>query len=111
MLRRILGWLGYIVAAIAVVIVVFIIFFDWNWLRHPIERAVTEKTGRALVINGNLNVKLGWPLTRIQVADVTFANPAWARQPLMFTVKRMDGGIRLPELFRRQFWLSTVRLA
>ncbi|BBP04139.1 hypothetical protein TPL01_30840 [Sulfuriferula plumbiphila] len=110
MLRRILGWLGYIVAAIAVVIVVFIIFFDWNWLRHPIERAVTEKTGRALIINGNLNVKLGWPLTRIQVADVTFANPAWARQPLMFTVKRMDGDISLPQLLRRHYGVSTVRL-
>jgi len=110
MSRRILRWLGYILAAIAIIVVVLVIFFDWNWLRHPIERVVTEKTGRALVINGNLNVKLGWPVTRVQVTDITFANPAWAKQPLMFTIKRVDGGIRLPELFRRQFWLSTVRL-
>lgn len=110
MLRRTLRWLGYIVAAIAVVIVVLVIFFDWNWLRHPIERVVIEKTGRALIINGNLNVKLGWPVTRIQVADVAFANPAWAKQPLMFTVKRMDGDISLPQLFKRHFRVFTVRL-
>ena len=110
MLRRTLRWLSYIMATIVVVIVILIIFFDWNWLRHPIERAVTEKTGRTLVINGNLNVKLGWPLTRIQVADVTFANPVWAKQPLMFTVKRMDGDINLPQLFKRHFRVSTVRL-
>ncbi|HUW28764.1 MAG TPA: AsmA family protein [Sulfuriferula sp.] len=90
--------------------VILVAFFDWNWLRHPIERAVTEKTGRALVINGNFNVKLGWPLTRIQAADVTFANPAWAKQPLMFTVKRMDGDISLPQLFKRHFRVPTVRL-
>jgi AsmA family protein len=110
MLRRTLRWLGYIMAAIAVVIVVLVIFFDWNWLRHPIERVVTEKTGRALIINGNLNVKLGWPLTQIQVADVTFANPAWAKQPLMFTVKRMDGDISLSQLFKRHFGVTTVSL-
>jgi len=110
MLRRILRWLGYLLAAITITIVLLILFFDWNWLRHPIERAVTEKTGRALTINGNLDVKLGWPVTRVQVTDITFANPAWARQPLMFSIKRVDGGIRLPQLFERQFWLSTVRL-
>ncbi|MES2366546.1 MAG: AsmA family protein [Pseudomonadota bacterium] len=103
-------WLGYLLAAIIVIIVLFVLFFDWNWLRHPIERAVTDKTGRALTIRGNLHVKLGWPVTRIQVTDITFANPAWAQQPLMFSVKRLDGGIRLPELFERQFWLSTVKL-
>lgn len=103
-------WLGYLLAAIIVIIVLFMLFFDWNWLRHPIERAVTDKTGRALTINGNLDVKLGWPVTRIQVTDITFANPAWAQQPLMFSVKRVDGGIRLPQLFERQFWLSTVKL-
>lgn len=110
MLRRTLKWLGYIVAVLVLAIVLLVIFFDWNWLRHPIERAVTEKTGRALIINGNLNVKLGWPLTRIQVADITFANPAWARQPLMFTVKRMEGDINLPQLFKRHYGVSTVRL-
>ena len=110
MLRRTLKWLGYIVAVLVLAIVLLVIFFDWNWLRHPIERAVTEKTGRALIINGNLNVKLGWPLTRIQVADITFANPAWARQPLMFTVKRMEGDINLAQLFKRHYGVSTVRL-
>ncbi|MHB1246338.1 MAG: AsmA family protein [Sulfuriferula sp.] len=110
MLRRIMKWLGYLLAAIIVIIVLFMLFFDWNWLRHPIERAVTDKTGRALTINGNLDVKLGWPITRVQVTDITFANPAWAKQPLMFSVKRVDGGIRLPQLFERQFWLSTVKL-
>lgn len=110
MLPRVAKWLAYIVAAMAILILVLVIFFDWNWLRHPVERFVTEKTGRALIINGNLSVKLGWPSTRIQVADVSFANPAWSKQPLMLTVKRMDGDINLPALLKRHFNVFTVNL-
>ncbi len=110
MLRRILRWLVYFLAAISITLILLVLFFDWNWLRHPVERMVTEKTGRALTINGNLDVKLGWPVTRIEVTDITFANPAWASQPLMFNIKRVDGGIRLPDLFENQFRLSTVKL-
>lgn len=110
MFRHIMRWLSYIMAAIALAIILLVIFFDWNWLRHPIERIVTEKTGRALIIKGNLNVKLGWRITQIQVADVSFANPAWAKQPLMFTVKRMNGDISLSQLFKRHFRVFTVSL-
>lgn len=110
MLRRTTRWLAYILAATALVSVVFIIMFDWNWLRQPIERAVTEQTGRTLEINGDLNVRLGWPLTQIQVAEVTFANPAWAKQPLMFAIKQIEADIVVPQLFKRHFVLSAVRL-
>lgn len=109
-MRRSVKWLAYVMAGLAALVALLVIFFDWNWLRHPIERMVTDKTGRALVINGNLNVKLGWPMTRIQVADVTFANPDWCKQPQMFTVKRMDGDISLPQLFRHHFTIGTIRL-
>ena len=110
LLPRVAKGLAYIGAAMAILILMLVIFFDWNWLRHPVERFVTEKTGRALIINGNLSVKLGWPSTRIQVADVSFANPAWSKQPLMFTVKRMDGDINLPALLKRNFNVFTVNL-
>ncbi|BBP01337.1 hypothetical protein SFSGTM_20450 [Sulfuriferula nivalis] len=97
-------------AALAVTTLILVIFFDWNWLRHPIERFVAEKTGRALIINGNLNIKLGWPLARIQATDISFANPDWAKQPLMFTVKQIDGKVSLPELFKRHVSVLTLNL-
>ena len=108
--RPILKGLGYGFATLIVVLALVLIVFDWNWLRHPIERVISENTGRALVIKGDLKVKLGWPLTRIQVTDVSFANPAWAQQPLMFTVKRIDGGINLLQLFKRHYLVSGVTL-
>ncbi len=110
MLRHTLAWLIYIVAFLVLAIILLAFFFDWDWLRHPIEHEVTEKTGRTLAINGNLNVELGWPLTKIQVAGVTFANPAWAKQPLMFTIRRMEVDINLPQVFKGYFGVSTVKL-
>ncbi|MHB1678508.1 MAG: AsmA family protein [Sulfuriferula sp.] len=110
MAHRTLKRLGYGLGTLALLIIIFIFFFDWNWLRHPIERMVAKKTGRALIIKGNLNVKLGWPLTWVQVADITFANPAWAGQPQMLTVKRIDSSISMARLFKREIWLPTVRL-
>lgn len=110
MANRTLKRLGYIVGTLALLLIFLILFFDWNWLRHPIERLVKNKTGRTLVIKGNLNVILGWPLTRIQVGTMTFANPAWAAQPLMLSVKRIDGSINLAQLFKHRVWLPSVRL-
>ncbi len=102
--------LSYGLATLIVVLTLVLIVFDWNWLRHPIERMISENTGRALVIKGDLKIKLGWPLTRIQVSDVSFANPAWAQQPLMFTVRRIDGEINLLQLFKRHYQVSGVTL-
>ncbi|MDA8329308.1 MAG: AsmA family protein [Betaproteobacteria bacterium] len=110
MSHRSLKWSMSALAAILMIIAAVLVFFDWNWLRHPIEHLVTEKTGRTLTIKGNIHVKLGWPLAQIQVSDVTFANPAWASQPLMFTLKRLDGSISLSQLLERHIWLPTVRL-
>ena len=107
---RWLKWLAYSAATLTVLLVLVLIFFDWNWLRQPIERVVSEKTGRELIIKGDLKVKLGWPFARIQVADVSFANPAWASQPLMFKVSQIRADISLSELFKRHYLVSAVVL-
>lgn len=110
MTHRALKKVAYGLGALFLIVVLFAVFFDWNWLRRPIERFVTDKTGRTLLIKGNLNVQLGWPIIRFQVGDVTFANPRWAAQPLMLSVKRIDSGINLARLFDREVLIPNVRL-
>lgn len=110
MLHRTLKRLGYSLAIMAILVALLLAFFNWNWLRHPIGQVIMEKTGRAFVINGNLNVKLGWPLIQIEMHDVTFANPAWAKQPLMFTLQRINASLSLPQLLKHQIWMPMVRL-
>ena len=79
-LLRPIKWLVGIVSALLVLAVLFIAIFGWNWLRAPIERMTLDKTGRELVISGDVTVKFAWPLPRIQGNAVRFANPAWAKE-------------------------------
>ena len=84
--------------------------FDWNWLRGPIERATQAATGRALAINGDLDVKLRWPVSRVRVGGIAFANPSWAAQPQMLTADAVDFEIDVAQLFRKAIVLPQVQL-
>lgn len=90
--------------------VLWVTLFGWNWLRHPIEHATMERTGRAMAIKGNLEVTLGWPLPRLRAERVTFANPPWAADPQMIVADAVEITIALPALLGRHIVLSEVRL-
>ena len=107
---RFFKWAAGLFVAPVLLIVLFIAIFGWNWLRGPIERMTLEKTGRELAIRGDLKIKFGWPLPRIHVDMVTFANPSWARENLMVSVDAAEITIDLPQLFRRNMVLREVRL-
>ncbi|MCK9389459.1 MAG: AsmA family protein [Sulfuritalea sp.] len=108
-LLRSLKWIAGILLALVVLAVLFIAIFGWNWLRAPIERMATEKTGRVLAINGELSLKPGWPLPRVQAESVTFANPDWATEKQMVTADRVEITIDLPQLLRQNIVLPEVR--
>ncbi len=107
---RLIQWTAGLLVAPVLLIVVLIAIFGWNWLRGPIERMTLEKTGRELAINGDLRIKFGWPLPRIQAGMVTFANPAWAREKQMVAADEVEITINLPQLFRKNIVLQEVRL-
>jgi len=109
-LPRSLKWIAGVFLAPIVLAVLFIAIFGWNWLRGPIERMTTEKTGRVLAINGELKVKFGWPLPRIHAGAVTFANPGWAREKQMVAADAVEIAIDLPQLLRQNIVLPEVRL-
>ena len=98
------------VGATGLLVVLFILLFDWNWLRGPIERKALEKTGRELKINGDLSVKLRWPVPRLRIERLTFANPSWASQPRMVSAEAVEVSLSIPELFRRNYVLTEVTL-
>jgi uncharacterized protein involved in outer membrane biogenesis len=79
-----------------------------NWAREPIAWLVQHQTGRALQIQGDLHLGLGWPLLRVQAQGVRFANPAWAQQPQMLEVDHADLQLDLPALLRGHLVLPTV---
>lgn len=95
--------------ALLLALVVFVLVFDWNWIKGPLERTVSERTGREFRIAGNLDVDFGWP-TRVQAERVSFANPAWAAEPLMLQVERADIAIELWPLLSKRVVIPHARL-
>ncbi|MDP1637130.1 MAG: AsmA family protein [Candidatus Nitrotoga sp.] len=109
-LRTLLKWVGGFLLVITLLIVLIIAFFNWNWLRGPIERMATEKTGRQLVINGDLSAHLAWPHPSFRAERITFANPPWAKEKQMVAVDGVEFTIDLPALLMKNVVLPEVRL-
>ncbi len=109
-LPRSLKWTVGIPLALVVSATLFIALFGWNWLRAPVERMTLDRTGRELVIGGDIGIDFAWPRPRLQAAAVTFANPAWASEKQMVAADAVEVTIDLPELFRRRIVFPEVRL-
>ena len=109
-LPHFLKWVGGCLLVIILLIVLIIAFFNWNWLRGPIERMATEKTGRQLVINGDLSAHLAWPRPLFRAEHITFANPPWAKEKQMVAVDGVEFTIDLSELLMKNVVLPEVRL-
>jgi AsmA protein len=108
-----LRWLKWIVGSLFAPIalaVLFISVFGWNWLRAPIERVTLEKTGRVLVIGGDIEIDLAWPLPRIRSGAVSFSNPSWATEKQMVSAAAATVSIDLPQLLQRNLVFPEVRL-
>ena len=72
-MRAALKWTVWLVLGLLVVLALFIVF-GMNVLRGPIERAVTEATGRELRIEGGLRPAWNWVYPRFRAEGVSFRN-------------------------------------
>jgi len=96
-------WIG-----VAVMLVALVLLFDWDWLRHPLERVVSRKTQREFRIS-HLGVKLGLTPT-IRMKDVHFANAAWAGGEPMAKVGRLEFSLSLRDAFEGRILIPRVAL-
>jgi uncharacterized protein involved in outer membrane biogenesis len=103
-------WIGSIAIALLLPIAAAFVLLDASHVRGTLVRIVTEKTGRALAINGDLQWKLDWPRLHLHATDVTFANPPWAREKQMLAAAAADVDVDLPRLFMGTLFLSEVEL-
>jgi uncharacterized protein involved in outer membrane biogenesis len=102
--------LAWIVATLILLIVVAFVLPNWNWLRAPLSSLVHAKTGRELRIGGDLIVRPGWPALSVNGADISFANPDWARGRQMLTVRHATINLSLPSLLCLHIALNRVHL-
>jgi len=111
--RRTLKWLAAVLAAVLalpLLAALWLAVFGWNWARGPLQDLAMHKTGRALVIGGDLSVDLAWPAPRVRASAVSFANPPWAAEPQMLTADAVDLSVDLREWLRGRLVFPEVRL-
>ena len=101
---------GAVLLALTASLALFLAIFGWNWLRGPIERLTLERTGRELVIAGDLTLHYRWPLPSIHAQSVSFANPPWATEKQMVAAQAVEVTLDVTQLLRRKLAFSEVRL-
>lgn len=94
---------------LVLLIVLLVIFWDWNWLKGPVERQVESRTGRTFTIAGDLDVDLG-RVTTIHADRLSFGNATWAKDPTMASTDRLDLKIRVWPLLRGKIVIPEIRL-
>ena len=106
--------IGRIAAAVVAVpiaaVVAFLLTFDLNAYKGDIEQAVQDATGRRLVIEGELVLKLG-RTPSIAIQGVRFANAPWGSRPDMVRLKALSAEIELLPLFSGEVRIRRVVLS
>lgn len=97
------------IVGVLVALVLLVVFFPWDVLRGPLNRYVSEKTGRHFEITRKLDVKLG-RTTRVLADGVIFANPGWARDPYLLQAESAEVQIKLWPLLSRKVELPMLQL-
>ena len=108
-MRTALKWTAWLVLGLLVVLALFILF-GLNALRGPIERAVTDATGRELRIEGDLRPVWNWVYPRFRAEGVRFANPDWATEDLMFAADAVEASVSLLPLLRGRVVVPDLQL-
>jgi uncharacterized protein involved in outer membrane biogenesis len=106
---RALKWIGGAVLVLFVAITLFLTL-ALNTLRDPIARAVTNATGRELMIQGDLKPVWSWLHPRIRAERVTFANADWGKADYLLDAGAIEASISLLPLFVGRVVLPEVRL-
>ncbi len=97
------------VLGVAALLVLAVLFFPWDMMRGPVNRYVSDQTGRHFEITRRLDVKPGWS-TRVRLDGVTFANPAWARDPYLLQAETAEFEVRLLPLLMGRLELPSMAL-
>ena len=83
--------LGLLACIVAIWLVLFIT--KGRFLKRPFERAVTAVTTRNVTVKGDFQLYFAPFNLKFLAEGLTLANPSWARQPSLFTARRIDARI------------------
>jgi uncharacterized protein involved in outer membrane biogenesis len=100
---------GVLIALLAAPFVVLALM-DWNQMRGWIGQQALERTGRELVIEGDLKVQAFSFNPRVTADRITFANADWADRAPMLQAEHVDFRISLYHLLRGRIVIPEATL-
>ena len=86
------------------------VIFGLGTLKGPIERAVSNASGRELIIEGRLKPVWSWTHPRFRAEKVRYANPDWADEEWMFEADAVEASVKLLPLLIGRVVLPEVHL-
>ena len=102
-------WTAGILLTIVVALALFITF-GLSTLKGPITRAVSDSSGRELRIDGKFKAVWSWLHPRFRAEKVSFANPGWATEDLMFQADAVELSVKILPLLIGRVVLPEVHL-
>ena len=106
---RVLKWTAGVVLTLLVVLVLFVTF-GLHTLKGPITKAVTNATGRELLIEGDFRAVWSWLHPRFRAEKVSWANPDWATEDYMFQADAVELSVKVLPLLIGRVVLPDVHL-
>lgn len=101
---------GAVFGVLVLAIVIFLMVFDWDWLRGPISRYASARTGREVRIDGHLRVHLLTWTPTVRVGGLHIGNPSWAGPGETASAQQLTVSARLLPLFALKLDLPLVDL-
>jgi uncharacterized protein involved in outer membrane biogenesis len=94
-----LKWLLAVFGALVVAIVLIVVFFDWNWLKRPLESRLSSLTGKQVHIDGRITGSKAW-VPDIVIPNVRIDAPEFTAAPHVATIDRVEVKIDLGQLLQ-----------
>ena len=101
---------GAVILAIPLLLVGFLVLiFDANQYKEQISDAVQSRTGRPLIIDGDLKLAAGMK-PRLSAESIRYPNADWASQPWALEVDKAVVSVNLWALLRGDFLVEEIAL-
>jgi uncharacterized protein involved in outer membrane biogenesis len=91
------------------VVLVFLSTADLSQYREFIAGQITRFTGRELTLGGEFNIDIS-SISSVVITDISLANAAWATQPEMLTIERVEASIELKPLLQGRIHVPRFHL-
>ena len=105
-----LKWSGITLLALLAALVIALYFLDWNQMRGPLGRYLSQRTGREVRIDGSLSVKLFTWQPSVDAGGIYVGNPQWVGAPQAAKFRELRVELRLAPLIWGRLILPLVKI-